>query len=291
MNNKKNSFNFNLSIDFIELSVNRNSIHSIQYLLNSFNGYSLKYYHSFRGGKSPASIYNYTIKLANQKTYVLDIAYPTKKYMPITIRILHPDMYSLAFVDNILANVLYHIGRIEVSMDFYTSNAIKMFNMIKRSIYLKWRGKPLNLTFPTTHYSNNIRIATSKGARAYIKNILQANNFVRVELIMKRRLLRKNGMNRICQITNTLQKTILKYISFKRFDYILFKKRYFCTMGKAQVNTINFRKFVKRINMLIYNGKLVEANNLSKVITYYGNIVYHEFNDIFVQVISNAMIR
>ena len=101
---------------------------------------------------------------------------------------------------------------VELSFDFGTASLDDMFCYLKERVYLKWPGAELNLGLSDTQYYNNIRTARGKGCRLYKKIDDLIIPAARLELLLKRDPLRKNGINQLRDIRLIDYSIVKKYL-------------------------------------------------------------------------------
>ena len=109
-----------------------------------------------------STIEDYKLSVATNKPNDFKVLYPENGYYPYIIKIEHPVKATLEFFDKLLYHYDYHIGKVEFSFDFYTKDPDSIYSFLKSNLFMKWRGKSLDLKFDTTTYYNDNRGAIGK---------------------------------------------------------------------------------------------------------------------------------
>ena len=149
----------------------------------------------------------------------------THRWKPFKLKIHDPDINILKFfyaVFNYLS-LNYKHSQTELTIDHFTDDVPKLKEFIKAFLFLKYQGSPA-IIFEDTYYPNNLRRSKTKAMRSYAKDIIvkpcdnsdidndeeeeaslnisfkevdsgsyntETRKVVRLELLLKRRFLRK----------------------------------------------------------------------------------------------------
>lgn len=90
-------------------------------------------------------------------------------------------------------NIETKVSVIEMTVDFQTDAPIKLFDILKSCLFQKnIRMKP-HKGYATTFYTTNIR-KDSKGMRCYLKKLAENDKVIRMELVLRRKAIRKLGL-------------------------------------------------------------------------------------------------
>jgi hypothetical protein len=217
--------------------------------------------------RNDAHIYNrsvtYKFQYMNQE-YELNIACASRtKFRPYLIKIHDPTCEVLEYLQHYLNQITYyHIQSVEFVYDFYSEDNDLVRNFIKRHVIVSWRGKEYHPEYEKTFYGNNIRFATGKGLRSYEKEETvdrQEMNFVRMEMLLKRPILKNNGIHSIDDLTNMDTRIPNKYFKYKAYNYNILEKR----VKNTPDDLIKLRALKRSINDEIEKGYLYEMNKYS----------------------------
>jgi len=186
-------------------------------------------------------------------------------YKPYLVTIHDPTPEVLIFLEQYLNSVThYHVKNIEFTYDFYSEdNDDTVYKFIKQHTIVKWRGKGFDSEYESTFYGNNIRFASGKGLRSYHKaedTIENKQEFIRLEMLLKRGILKKNGINTIRDVFEMDSRLVNTYFIFKYFNFKKLAKRMLeDDTWKNRVDEIHHK-----IQSEIENGYLFEMNQYSR---------------------------
>ncbi len=198
------------------------------------------------------------------KEYELNIACASRqKFKPYLVKIHDPTQEVLRYLQQYLNQVTYyHIQSVEFTYDFYSKENDLVRNFIKRHVIVSWRGKEYHPEYEKTFYGNNIRFATGKGLRSYEKEEIvkdQELDFVRMEMLLKRPILKRNGIHSIDDIINIDSRIVSKYFKFKQYNFRKLSERALDTPdGQSKLKVLS-----RAISDEIEEGYLYEMNKYS----------------------------
>lgn len=158
------------------------------------------------------------------KQYELNIAKANwEKFKPYLVTVHDPTPEVLIYFEQYLSGVTdYHVKAIEFTYDFFTEDKETVWKFIKQHTIVKWRGREFHSDYETTFYGNSIRFATGKGLRSYHKEEEQEGcleQFIRLEMQLKREILKNNGVHNIEDIFNMDSRLVNKYFNFKYYNF------------------------------------------------------------------------
>jgi hypothetical protein len=123
----------------------------------------------------------------------------------------------------------------------FCQNPGELFTMVACSVFLPRAGADLHLPHPTV-YLNNIRKSRGKGGRLYLKDI-NGRVSVRLEIVLKRRMLRKICPGNLNAFNTIRAENIFKIVQFKLLDTAKIRLRYGKVFMKQLNGNIQFLKF------------------------------------------------
>ncbi len=160
-------------------------------------------------------------------------------FRPILMKIEKPNMKTLNLIHNFAVEnqIQYHISSMELTFDFFTKNIDTldaMYSMLVQHVYLKWAGKSFENDYETTTYIGNPRKTISKAIRIYKKEYEdKKKDRARLELILKRRLLKRQNIESITDLEKDVYYQIVnKYIKFKDLRLNVYEKKYLRKLRK-----------------------------------------------------------
>lgn len=176
-----------------------------------------------QASKHPGEIYGYSemyaLQVPNGRRNTIRILYPNDHFMPVMVKIEHPDRAVMAHMrDAIFKGVPYKVSSVEYSADMLCADPQALLNFVRNNSNLKWARSTLTLGHPTSHYLNNPRKSSSKGSRVYIKSI-NGREVVRFEMIVKRPVLKQNNINNINQLLLFHPLTFFRHVVFKPLHF------------------------------------------------------------------------
>lgn len=124
----------------------------------------------------------------------------------------------------------YILSAVEYSIDMFCSDPSKLFGLVKYTKVLKWSGKSVKTKHPTV-YAGNIRKSRSKGSRTYIKN-LDGRYAVRIEMVLKRRVLKKRNVNTMIGACNLKAEQVFEHLAFRELRLKTINKKVAKLYGK-----------------------------------------------------------
>ena len=267
---------FNASVDFVTITSNLIH-HDLSQLVHKLTSQSrsTKYY------KTKSFAYNRVVKCSynyNSSSYTIFIIRSNKAFLPkLLIKILQPDRNILLHVDELLHND-YNISFIEFAFDFYSDHPARLYRFFKQSLFLKWPGKKFDPGYTSTTYLNNIRQSKSKGVRIYRKKE-PSKEAVRVEVVYKRRMLKKLGIVAVKDLLTIKPSIITKYLNLMEFDFDLFRERCFRRRDNNNININDLDSIVDQIEHMIDSNGIREADMYARQFAGPSCLVDHEKKD------------
>jgi len=119
------------------------------------------------------------------------------------------------------------VSQIELAFDFFTPNVMDLAGFLESHLFLK-NQRTKSFRFKTTFYLNNGR-KSSKGQKIYVKKLDNTGEeFVRVELTLRRPLIRRLGLDFPPAVEDL---ALLRFFEFRRFneeplrDHLIWRNR------------------------------------------------------------------
>jgi len=282
---KNETFLWNLTIDFVIINPDKTNKQQFQNYFNTFSSLST----SIRHYKTKNPKYNKVTKFDmsyDNSVYKVYFMRPNKSYLPkLLIKVLQPDDKLFRFLHDLFHSG-YKLSFLEFAFDCYTPLLKEFYQFIKSRLYLKWPGADFNPGYVSTTYFNNIRKSATKGVRVYIKEV-NHNRFVRIEIVYKRRLLKRMGINTIEDLFKIKTSAVTKYLRLMIFDYELFRKRCFSRRGSNGVTFRELDTIIENIDTLIERKSIRAASEYARNFAGCSCLKEHEQNDKFWEVINN----
>lgn len=121
----------------------------------------------------------------------------------------------------------YHVKEIEHTFDFVFDELELVRDFLIQQTVVKWQGRSFGLDNCSTRYMGNPRVAQGKGGRIYNKPLAVSEHeeSVRLELLLKRPILKRNGIKNIKNVIESDNKIVMKYLQFKKFNTKKLRKR------------------------------------------------------------------
>ena len=264
---------FNAAIDFVTITSNlihhdlSQLVHKITSRSGSTNYYKTK---SFAYNRVLKCSYNY-----NSSSYTIFLIRANKAFLPkLLIKILQPDRSLLLHVDELFHND-YNMSYIEFAFDFYSDHPARLYQFFKRSLFLKWPGKKFNPGYTSTTYLNNIRQSKSKGVRIYRKKE-PSKEAVRVEVVYKRKMLKKLGIVAVKDLLTIKPSIVTKYLKLMSFDFDIFKERCFRRRGNSNIDITDLDSIVNQIEHMIDSKGIREADMYARQFAGQSCLLDHE---------------
>jgi len=279
--NKPPLFTLKVSVDFVSLhfpgTVEIKNQTVTQDIRNVAMGSGIfkKHYHS---PNRPYSYYEaYVLPIPSYGIcYDVKIFYPQTNIYPLRLKIEHPDRIGLLYLNDLIGDFKYHIGNIEFCFDFLTTDVTAMYSFLKNCMFLKWKGKDLDLQYETTLYLNNVRKSVTKGCRLYIKE-RGDRAIVRIDFLLKREFLRRKDIVQIPDLINMETPLVTKYLDFKIINFELFQKRF----KKLYDDESDLPIFIEMIHELMEERSIYHANKLAESVVGKGLLKEHPFSKEF----------
>ena len=175
--------------------------------------------------------------------YIITVHDPTKEIL----------IYLKQFFDTLNH---YHVKEIEHTFDFIFEDQQMVRQFLIQQTIIKWRGRGFQLDDCGTFYIANPRMAKGKGGRVYEKVLDAKKDSVRLELLLKRPILKRNGVETIEDVIDADSSTVTNYIHFKKFNFDKLKKR----MQSKNYNSDEIDNEIDNVKNRIDNGELHEIN-------------------------------
>ena len=248
---------FNASIDFVTITtdVSQQKLLQLVHKITSRSG-PTNYY------KTKAFAYNRVLKCSynyNSSSYTIFLIRANKAFLPkLLIKILQPDRKLLLHVNELLHND-YNMSYIEFAFDFYSDHPARLYRFFKQSLFLKWPGKKFDPGYTSTTYLNNIRQSKSKGVRVYRKEETNIEA-VRVEVVYKRKMLKKLGIVAVKDLLTVKPPVVTKYLKLMEFNFDLFRARCFRRRDNSNININDLDSIVDQIEHMIDSKGIREAD-------------------------------
>ena len=164
---------------------------------------------------------------------------------------------------------------VEFSFDFYSDHPARLYQFFKRSLFLKWPGKKFNPGYTSTTYLNNIRQSKSKGVRVYRKEETNIEA-VRVEVVYKRKMLKKLGIVAVKDLLTIKPSIVTKYLKLMSFGFELFRARCFRRRDNSNINVKGLDSIVNQIEHMIDSKGIREADMYARQFAGQSCLLDHE---------------
>ncbi|EKD44261.1 MAG: hypothetical protein ACD_71C00192G0003 [uncultured bacterium (gcode 4)] len=220
-------------IDLIRFSFSKqtNSISSLNNFFNKLNSITetkSKPLKQYKDGYNHSRIYN--IKLNNRNYETILSECHNEQYMPYLWVVHDPEKSIMNDLDTYLSLLdQYNINSVEYAFDFSYKNINELYDFAKRTVLLAWRGKGLHLPYESTYYLNNNYSAWSKAGKIYRKMIPVGDGneqeVLRLELTFKYYMFKRIGLKSCLDIMKIKVKDVIKYITWKQFNFNLFENK------------------------------------------------------------------
>ena len=224
-------------------------------------------------------------------------------FLPILMKIEKPNLKLLNFIHNFAVSnkIQYKISFMELTFDFFSKNIDTldaMYSMLVQHVYLQWAGKSFEHDYETTTYIGNPRKTMSKAIRIYKKEFEDSNkkDRARLELILKRRLLKRQNIESITDLKKDVYYQITdKYIKFKDLRLDIYEKKYLRKLRKHN-KTLTDEQLQDKVDTELNTVKqicnqkgIVEAfRHIQKQVSgEYECIKGYDFHDVFFDRIIN----
>lgn len=151
--------------------------------------------------------------------------YEAKGDRSLSIKIHHPSQEIMSFLDSTFKfhGINPKVSQIEMTFDFYVNDNINCRNLLKSHLFLKNQGS-YSFTIVETFYANDMR-KSAKGMRLYIKEFKTGKKSVRLELLLRRPLIHRLGLQFPLNDIDSL--TLSKFFHFAHLKEDDFKKYVF----------------------------------------------------------------
>lgn len=270
-------------VDLIRFSIDK-QINSAKSLNNFFNKINQVTIFKTKPLKQQKLGYNhsrkYRIKLNGKEYDTVLSECMGEPYMPYLWAIHDPKQEAMADVNEHLSLLQqYNINNVEYAFDFKYSNTKELYQFLKRTVLLTWRGKAFNSPYLTTHYLNNNYKAWSKTGKVYIKEVDNENGGVeeinRIEIALKYNWFKRHEIFKCLDIFKVGVKDVIKYLGFKEFNYNLF----FNKLIGLEYTKEFIEELTELMKLDIDNGFLAETNQTAQTYCYNRNYLKkHQFH-------------
>lgn len=155
---------------------------------------------------------------------------------PILLKIHDPNRELLNRMDSFFKHLKISpkVSMLELTFDLFPNDKadiVNLYEFLQSHLFLKYGRKINTKKYVTTFYTNNIRHSKAKGMRVYLKPEKNVpKEFVRMELILKRELIKHLGLD--ITLTNIDSLTLQRFFTFKFIntqaicDYLVWKSRW-----------------------------------------------------------------
>lgn len=170
----------------------------------------------------------YKFNFENQTHEIIFAKCSRSNLYPYIITIHDPTYNLLLYLKPFLESFHhYHVKEMEHTFDFVFDTPELVKDFLVQQTIVKWQGRSFGLDNCSTKYMGNPRVAQGKGGRIYNKPLAVSDNqdSVRLELVLKRPILKRNGIKRIENVIESDSKAIMKYLQFKKFNTKKLSKR------------------------------------------------------------------
>lgn len=279
-----------MSVDFIRISIDNIYFNTKEYL-SLFNEFSRMSVTSSKlrvtGGEGYNMTKKYIIKFNNQIYKVEASKSNSTAYLPTIIKIHKPDTHLLKYLEPYLKLMLHKVNAVEFTLDFIGYQYCQIYKFMDEHLLINWPDKKkFKKKYKTTFYLNNIRKSKSKGGRCYIKTLTGDDGntveSVRVEVLLKRRILQRKTINSITDFLKMDNIIPLKYIAFQNFNFNYFYNKMSdeCHYCKQDIESLisSFKNEIKNGNLDELNDKAkAHYNNDDGYITYLKHHSFHKY--------------
>lgn len=213
-------FTLKTSMDFIQLSIKKKNYQTIKSIIQ--NDPDIDFIRQYKIQKKDVH-YNWCVEycIVSKGKKIRLLTSSKEQFLPALIKIEEPNQAALGYIHEFCGNhkIKYGISCMELTFDFLAKNGqsvADIYTILEQNTYLKWPGKSLDLQYSTTRYIGNPRYTQAKAGRIYIKDF---ESIARTELILKRRVLKRHGIENIDDLRNAdLYSIVENIISFKQLN-------------------------------------------------------------------------
>ena len=292
LNSQNNQVLVKMSIDLLRISISKFHFNKEEFfnLFNVIARFSSSIEKYIDHDKVYSDGKDYEINYLGEEHLVIARNAPCVEYLPMQITIHEPTRQLLNYLTPYLNKMIHNISQVEFTLDCISDEPHKVFQFFKQHLLLSNPGrKSFNLNYDTSFYRNDIRGARGKGLKCYWKTITFGKSnlvqSIRVELTMKRQLMKSKGIDSINDFLSMNNNIPVKYLLFRKFNYGKFHSK-LVEQGYGSEFITNLLTDIKSD---VNNGFLYESNVTAK--TYYkkGSLTYldnHGFHEHFRNSIS-----
>jgi hypothetical protein len=203
------------------------------------------------------------------KVYFIDIFYEFRGevvFPSLLLNIHDPDKWILSLLDSFFRDheIVPNVSKVELTCDLFTDDVVLLYEFLQSHLFLKYNRSCL-LGYATTFYLGNPRTSRSKGMRVYLKPIEGSKEYVRIELVLKRELIRNRL--RLDNILSSVESIDLQqFFDFRRLDEKAISD-YIVKKSKDHIGRLEKRKkssgdLLKRLIWDISNNIFYDQNTL-----------------------------
>jgi hypothetical protein len=151
---------------------------------------------------------------------------------PIRLYLRHPNQELILIISEIINNhrIEANTSVVEVSFDFYGKHLYNLMDFFHSHLFVRYQ-KSIPRRFKTTSYPEDCR-SKVKGMRIYWKTDDGDRRFLRVELVLKRRVLKRMGLE--FPLANIDEVNWLRFFNFQQLDVEALRE-YFIWLQREEI--------------------------------------------------------
>lgn len=206
---------------------------------------------------------------------------------PVTIHLQPIDRQIIDFIDPILDSFgRWKVSEAEYAADFHGFDVNALYKFFKEHLFLKWRHKKFNKNYRTSVYLNNVRTATTKGGKFYIKE-KNGHNFVRIEVTRKRPFFCKKGLHTFYEMMAVRPTDAFRGVEFKNIDIDAVSRFLRKKAAHGEISSRQATKREKRLRSILAIKGINDAKDYARLITNRYLLSRHPFQDTFEEILEN----
>ncbi|MFH1080485.1 MAG: hypothetical protein V1766_09540 [Pseudomonadota bacterium] len=153
--------------------------------------------------------------------YFIDIFYDIKKlegFPSLLIKIHDPDKQILSLFDSFFRDheIVPKVSQVELTFDLFTNDIVRLYEFLQSHLFLKYSRAYLPIEYATTFYLGDLRLTKSKGMRVYLRPTEGSKEYVRIELLLKRELIRRLRLENTLSSVDSID--LQHFFDFRRLD-------------------------------------------------------------------------
>lgn len=163
----------------------------------------------------------------------VEIIYGSKhSYLPVLLKIHDLNRELLSSLDSFFRyhGIMPKVSEIELTFDFFTADILGLYKFLKAHLFQKHsRTKFDNIEYHTTFYTDDRRKTKTKAGIVYLRPKIGKKEYVRMEFVLKRPLIRRLGLELTLRNIDSLR--IDRFFTFiylnklRIFNYLVWKHR------------------------------------------------------------------